>query len=278
MKRFQVSGSNSTDLAEVRFRALDWGIQFDRSGLGREAWGGRGEACFTLIELLVVIAILSILVALLSPALSTAREKARQISCMNNLRQLGLMLMQYAGDNDGYSPRCLDPDGYWFMRLTKAGYLDRYFAYVSPAYPDGVGWDNNMNVVTTGLKYLCPSLKKKYITDAYFNYAMNSITFGNTAFGLPSYSNFRKVDSIQNPSARCWLTEGVPSGGGYHVGGNATYPPDYFGIPGRHGGGLLVNVLYVDGHLGLIKRADLNDNRILWGWYSDVDFFGGPDQ
>ena len=64
----------------------------------------RALPAFTLIELLVVIAIIAILAAMLLPALARAKESGKRIACNNNLRQLGMAMQMYVGDNQGTLP------------------------------------------------------------------------------------------------------------------------------------------------------------------------------
>ena len=72
---------------------------------------GWSSHSFTLIELLVVIAIIAILAALLLPALTSAKEKARRASCQSGLKQLGLAVMMYGGDNQDKVPTGVRDDG-----------------------------------------------------------------------------------------------------------------------------------------------------------------------
>ena len=78
---------------------------------------------FTLVELLTVIAILSLLAALLFPVFATARGKAREISCLSNVRQIGQAIKMYTQDYDEYYPWAVDP-------------TDKYTPIIWSAFPD----------------------------------------------------------------------------------------------------------------------------------------------
>src|SRR2546423_13727827 len=80
-------------------------------------------AAFTIVELLTVIAIISLLAALLFPVFATARGKAREITCVSNLRQIGMAIRMYTQDADELYPWAVDP-------------TDKYTPQIWSQYPD----------------------------------------------------------------------------------------------------------------------------------------------
>jgi len=115
---------------------------------------------FTLIELLVVIAIIAILAAILFPVFAQAREKARQTTCLSNIKQIGLGVMMYTQDYDETFPRLavVPPPA---PRQSWADYT--WQDAVGPYIKNGtitVNWastDNSPVTLTAGGIWLCPS-------------------------------------------------------------------------------------------------------------------------
>jgi prepilin-type N-terminal cleavage/methylation domain-containing protein/prepilin-type processing-associated H-X9-DG protein len=154
----------------------------------------QGRRGFTLIELLVVIAIIAVLIALLLPAVQAAREAARRMQCVNNLKQLGLAVHNYEGTYGGlppqqilgYSGTTITFKSQWGATSRLAPYLELGPLYNSINYSQKTSDLSNTTVVSTSIKTLiCPSEVKSQPITSTSSSGVTS-TYGISNYGWSS--------------------------------------------------------------------------------------------
>lgn len=227
------------------------------------------ERGFTLIELLVVIAIISILAAILFPVFARARENARRASCLSNLKQIGLGVMQYTQDYDERMPFSQRYGGVWKEDI--APYTSRY------------GPKTQI--------YRCPS---SYLNDRGGNYSLHD--FGNYGANTAVFVQSGNAGNPSNPvnptlalaalaapsttymlmdagidyiaASNAWKPDGTSPrylpgtgpGSADNLTATGTWNSTYSELTsdfasGRHFGG--VNVAFADGHVKWVKSHEL---------------------
>lgn len=218
---------------------------------------------FTLVEFLVVIAVIATLAGMFLPSLTQAREKARVANCINNLKQMGLVLMMYANDHDGLIMGGDTSGKYWWMDGIDL-------------YSGGKGYANNKI-------FYCPSDP---------NWRANGGSLWNQSYGenragaydlSGSYGPFvyYRLDRFTAPDRTLYITE--RSTVNTHGGAAATYPyvsptldvsDDIRGpLSQRHNN--MCNTLFLDGHVASVSNVWLlnTGSMNVEPWYG----FLGPD-
>ena len=195
---------------------------------------------FTLIELLVVLAIISLLVSILLPSLSRAKELARRVVCSSNMRQIGLAFSLYHNDFKRRFPpvRETGPSspltGIWADKL----------------------YDNSLD--NTAI-FHCPNAPKRTYTpqvDGAFK----------MAYGMEWYMGGKLISDIREPTQTVLMGEGINEcAWGYHGYGFYKNETLNWGLPDdtRHDG--VSNILCVDGHVEPFTRDDaIHGGELIW--------------
>jgi prepilin-type N-terminal cleavage/methylation domain-containing protein len=240
--------------------------------------GARRHHGFTLIELLVVIAIIAILAAMLLPALTSAKERAKRISCLSNLKQLGLGIFIYAGDSGDTVPACSYAAGgaayNTYVLWEQAGANGLAVPATTQATNTGILF--RTGAMPSGKVFYCPSvtpgMDQRFTYDNYITasgvWPAYSVLPGSSTYVRSSYSYYPQTDQFITPAV---ATSGyITAKKTTQMRANRSMMTDliyeWSTIPHRAGKNpTAINVLWGDSHAGVLtSKAVFNPDATHW--------------
>jgi len=214
------------------------------------------SSAFSLVELLLVISILTVLVSLLMPSLNGMRERVKSSVCVSNLRQIGMGLMAYSGDYNGYFPPAStsDPLGTSFPQKETWGYFAwSYFGLGDPK----VTFIKKVNDLRYDIKpgakpniFVCPKTRSKLVHVAGAN------TWGSHCYAMTSESG-KVGGSSLFPINRAWVRNQSQAALIVENASLTTNCGGFFNYYGLvpHGQGM--NVLFYDAHVEWVAENNI---------------------
>lgn len=202
----------------------------------------RKTVTFTLIELLIVISIIAVLAAMLLPALNKAREKAKAISCLSNLKQIGNLYVMYQDSYNGYMVPYINgvswqSSDYWEKLMLDMGQIK----YGKGAKAKGL--------------LFCPAAKITQSNGQYKQFHYTYVTYGLNVLLVGGIGTINKLPKVQAAKRPAWTSPLMDA-----LNNEIDYVGDVPHISRNAHGTYQFNALYLDGHAGqksysIIKAA-----------------------